>query len=151
VVIIRIIERNLRLLLIALAVAVVIILIPKVLAYGEGEQVVTPVQEITVEEVIEVVEPIVVVPGIPWQLKEIARCESGGTHYKADGEVVRGRVNPLDIGKYQINLKYHQATAEKMGLDLFDEADNEAYALHLYKTQGAQPWSASNPCHHLLD
>ena len=88
--------------------------------------------------------------GIPFALREIARCESGGTQFTKDGEVIRGKVNPQDIGKYQINLKYHKATADKMGLDLFTEAGNEAYALYLYKTSGAKPWKASNPCHHLL-
>ena len=88
---------------------------------------------------------------IPWQLKEIARCESTNRHYESTGEVIRGKVNPQDVGTYQINLKYHQAKAESMGLDLLDKEDNETYALYLYETQGAQPWSASNPCHHLLD
>lgn len=85
-----------------------------------------------------------------WALAEIARCESGDRHYDSSGEVIRGKVNPQDIGRYQINLRYHQKTAEAMGLDLFNEKDNEAYAEYLYSKQGAQPWSASNNCHHLL-
>ena len=83
---------------------------------------------------------------IPPIMVEIARCESGGTHFKPNGEVIRGVVNPDDIGKYQINLYWHGETAKSMGLDLFKVEDNEEYALYLYKTQGVKPWNASRPC-----
>ena len=112
-------------------------LIPNVLAYEE------PVGEL----VSHPIKPEVV---IPLALKEIARCESGNRHYLDNGEVIRGKVNPQDIGKYQINLKYHGAKAKEMGLDLFTEDGNEQYALFLYKISGAQPWKASNHCHKLL-
>ncbi len=84
-------------------------------------------------------------------LKKIAVCESGDRQFDEGGNIIRGKVNPQDIGRYQINLKYHEKEARSMGLDLFVEEDNEKYAEHLYETQGAQPWKASNPCHHLLD
>jgi hypothetical protein len=76
---------------------------------------------------------------------EIAKCESGGVH-KIDGEVIRGYIDNDDIGKYQINLRYHDARATEMGLDVFTESDNEEYASYLYDTQGTQPWNASKPC-----
>lgn len=79
-------------------------------------------------------------------LEAIAYCESGNKHYKEDGSVITGRIDPRDTGKYQINTYYHQNTAEKMGLDLFNEQDNEAYAIWLYENQGTKPWDASKHC-----
>lgn len=80
------------------------------------------------------------------QMEAICSCESG-KQFHQDGTVVRGIVNPQDIGMCQINLKYHGATAESMGLDLFVEADNIRYSNWLYDQQGAQPWYLSKPCH----
>ncbi len=77
---------------------------------------------------------------------QVARCESTFRHTLADGSVLRGKVDSRDTGVMQINTGYHQATAEKMGLELTDLYDNMAYARHLYETQGVQPWSASRPC-----
>src|SRR3990167_5534701 len=54
---------------------------------------------------------------IPEELQRIAQCESGNTHYEKDGvTVLRGKLNSDDIGKYQINLYYHQKQAEEMGI-----------------------------------
>lgn len=132
----------------ALAIAIMMVSIPNVLASSADIAGTTPsIIQIDVEHN-HPVEPVV---KIPWQLNEIARCESGNSHFDSSGNVIRGKVNPQDIGKYQINLRYHEATATKMGLDLFSEDDNETYAMYLYKKQGAQPWSASNHCHKLLD
>ncbi len=83
---------------------------------------------------------------LPAILQKIAECESGSTHYNEDGGVLHGKQNPLDIGYFQINLKYHDETAQSMGIDLFVEEDNKAYALHLYKTQGTDPWKLSEEC-----
>lgn len=87
---------------------------------------------------------------VPEILEDISVCESGGRHYKDNGDVVIGRLNAeglgVDIGKYQINSVFHTETAEKMGLDLYDEHDNEKYALYLYDNQGTQPWNASEDC-----
>jgi len=84
-------------------------------------------------------------PEIPPILTKIALCESGNSHFDANG-VKRGKVNPLDIGRFQINLFYHEAQAKEMGLDLFDENDNEEYALYLYEKQGTRPWNPSRHC-----
>jgi len=77
---------------------------------------------------------------------EVARCESTFRHTLADGSVLTGRVDGRDTGVMQINTYYHAATAERLGLDVFDLEDNMAYARHLYERQGLQPWSASQPC-----
>ena len=79
-------------------------------------------------------------------LYEIARCESTFTHYKEDGEVLRGRVDNRDVGVMQINEKYHLDRAIKLGFDIHTLEGNVAYAKFLYSKQGAQPWSASAPC-----
>ena len=96
----------------------------------------------------EQIRPIVVlteikVPPILWK---IARCESNNTHWDGNGEVLRGKVDKSDIGKYQISLKYHGKKAEAMGIDLFDEVGNERYAIYLLENYGNEPWSAVRKC-----
>lgn len=85
-------------------------------------------------------------------LRRICACESTGNpnatpiHSAPDGSVLRGRMNASDVGICQINLYYHEATARGMGLDLFTEQGNIAYARYLYRTQGARPWKWSQDC-----
>ena len=79
-------------------------------------------------------------------LEAIARCE-GVTQFKSDGTLVRGYVNPQDVGKFQINEKYHLADSIRMGYDIYTLEGNTAYAEYLYRTQGVKPWSASAKCH----
>jgi hypothetical protein len=77
---------------------------------------------------------------------EVSRCESSWTHYKADGSVLRGKVDPRDSGAMQINKGYHEKAASNMGLNLDILEDNLQYGRHLYETQGLQPWSSSKKC-----
>ncbi len=77
---------------------------------------------------------------------QVARCESTFQHTLADGSVLRGKVDGADTGVMKINKRYHQATADKMGLNLDDIYGNMAYARFLFEKQGTQPWSASQPC-----
>jgi hypothetical protein len=85
-------------------------------------------------------------------LVPICSCESAGRpdatprQFNADGTVVKGKINPQDIGMCQINLKYHLSDATKMGLDLYTEQGNIKYANHLYDTQGTKPWNWSKKC-----
>lgn len=79
-------------------------------------------------------------------LIQIARCESTFRHTLADGTILRGKVNPADIGVMQINTRYHGEKARELGLDLADLYGNMAYARDLYTRQGTKPWSASAPC-----
>lgn len=91
-------------------------------------------------------------PTLPPTLKRICSCESTGKPYNeprqfnADGSVVKGKVNPLDTGMCQINLKYHEAAAARLDYDLFTEYGNASYAIHLYETQGTTPWNWSASC-----
>ena len=77
---------------------------------------------------------------------KIAYCESGLRHYDTDGEVLQSYYGTLDFGVFQINTRYHLKASQKMGLDIMKLEDNIAYAKHLYKTQGVQPWKASEEC-----
>jgi len=85
-------------------------------------------------------------PSRPDILRRIAVCESGDRHFDRKGAVIRGAQNVHDVGRYQINLYYHREAAERLGLDLFDEQDNETYALHLYAQSGTKPWKWSEHC-----
>jgi hypothetical protein len=76
----------------------------------------------------------------------IAWCESHFEHTLPGGAIMRGRVNPFDVGVMQINERYHSTTAARLGLDLLDLQDNLAYARYLYEHQGTQPWNASRAC-----
>jgi hypothetical protein len=80
-------------------------------------------------------------------LASIARCESGGRQYNTDGTVLRGVVNSKDVGEFQINEKYHLVDSIRLGYDIYTQEGNRAYAEHLYRNQGVQPWKASAPCH----
>ncbi len=79
-------------------------------------------------------------------LAEISGCESSFMQFKKNGELVRGRVNPLDVGLMQINEKYHLEKSKSLGYDIYTVEGNLNYALHMYEEDGAQPWSASKAC-----
>lgn len=110
----------------------------------------TLAEPVTYGEIREVETPAIAT--LHPELVPICTCESGqGTgkpqHFNIQtGEVLRGVVNPQDIGMCQINLKYHQAAAERMGLDVFKEEDNIAYANWLFEQEGSTPWNWSKPC-----
>lgn len=79
-------------------------------------------------------------------LVSIARCESTFRQYDAAGEVIRGLVNPEDVGVMQINEKYHGERAAKLGYDIYDVKGNVAFAKYLYDKYGTQPWMSSSKC-----
>ena len=79
-------------------------------------------------------------------LAEIAKCESGFTHYLRNGSVLRGRANSLDIGVMQINERYHNERAKALGMNIYNFEGNLSYAKHLYEKEGVKPWSASSKC-----
>ncbi len=79
-------------------------------------------------------------------MAEIARCESQFRHYDSDGDIIRGKVNNLDVGVMQINEYYHIDTADRLNIDLHTLDGNLEYALSLYNREGTQPWSASKKC-----
>ncbi|MCX6712952.1 MAG: hypothetical protein NTY66_01955 [Candidatus Vogelbacteria bacterium] len=77
---------------------------------------------------------------------EIARCESTMRQFDKNGNVVRGLVNPKDIGIFQINEDYHLTQSRKLGLDIYTTRGNIEYAMTLIKKSGHAPWSSSEPC-----
>ncbi|MBX4206448.1 hypothetical protein KW784_01545 [Candidatus Parcubacteria bacterium] len=79
-------------------------------------------------------------------LARIGACESHNRQYNSKGGVLRGEKNSYDRGVMQINLLYHEETADKMGLDLTKIDDNVAFARYLYEKYGAKPWMSSSPC-----
>ena len=81
-------------------------------------------------------------------LDRIAKCESGGSQYDKNGQViVKANTNgSVDIGRYQINLRIWGAKAKELGLDLSKEKDNETFALWLYENKGTGDWAPSYKC-----
>ena len=76
----------------------------------------------------------------------IARCESGLRQYDKDGKIVRGKVNPKDVGVFQINEDYQLRRSQSLGLDIYTTQGNIEYAMSLIKKSGNQPWSSSKSC-----
>lgn len=76
----------------------------------------------------------------------VARCESQFRQTFPDGSILRGTIDPRDIGVMQINTGYHASEAVKYNLDLHNLEDNMAYARILYEKKGTQPWNASAKC-----
>src|SRR5689334_13522349 len=65
-------------------------------------------------------KPVKVIPAV---LHRIAKCE-GGTQFDKKGNVVRGRVNSHDIGKWQINEDVWGKTAKKLGYNIYSLEGN---------------------------
>lgn len=143
-------------LMLAVGIAYAVLMIPSEVTYEKVDEVVdvaTSTDEVLLATTtIEIEEPAEVMLSIPYPLKHVCACESLGnpyaepTHYAADGSVLRGRINPRDVGICQINLDYHEATARAMGLDLMSRNDNITYAVNLHERQGLQPWAWSQGC-----
>lgn len=103
-------------------------------------EVLPPVQEIKTPD------PIQPIPAVNDELKKIAWCESKNRQFNADGSVHRGKINPQDVGKYQINEYYHLEESKRLGMDIYTLAGNTEYANYLYATQGNTPWNWSKEC-----
>ena len=77
----------------------------------------------------------------------IARCESTFRHTNPDGSVLRGDIDPRDIGAMQINLRWHGEALQKGGYNVAKLHDNLRYARKLHRNEGTTPWNASkNSC-----
>ena len=102
---------------------------------------------LTAQNVI-VVENTTSTPAIAYVpiLERVAFCESGNRHFDKNGEVLRGKKNPSDVGLYQINEYFHKDQAEKLGFDIYTEEGNKAYAEWLYEKEGLKPWQYSKEC-----
>ena len=83
---------------------------------------------------------------LPPIFARIAYCESRDRQFDKDGNVLRGNVNPYDVGRYQINTLHWADQAKKLGFDLNTEEGNEAMALYIYRKSGTKPWRSSQKC-----
>lgn len=81
-------------------------------------------------------------------LDRIAKCESSGSQDAKNGQITyhSNSDGSIDVGKYQINIKYYGAVATKLGLDLTKEDDNRKMAEWIYLNRGTSDWSASANC-----
>jgi hypothetical protein len=77
---------------------------------------------------------------------QIAKCESGLRQFQDDGKVVRGLVNPKDVGIFQINEAYHLDQANKLGFNIYSPEGNIGYAMWLMKEGGIRHWNSSRSC-----
>jgi hypothetical protein len=76
-------------------------------------------------------------------LVKICTAESGGKQFKKNGDVVRGVVNPSDVGICQINEYINNDEARRLGYDIFTEKGNKDYAVYLFMHRGTEPWNSS--------
>lgn len=101
---------------------------------------------------------------VPQVLFDISWCESRddqskrGYNYRyrnvtaEDGTVTKEKyLWSTDIGRWQINDYYHLERAKSLGLDLYTEKDNLAYAILLYNENGTQDWNPSRECWRDID
>ena len=73
------------------------------------------------------------------KMVRIAECESGFNQSAINKKT-------MDIGLFQINLKYHLENSKKLGMDIYDWKGNINYALYLYKNYETKPWNWSKHC-----
>ncbi len=83
---------------------------------------------------------------LPPVLIRIAKCESGNKHYNADGTLVRGKIVPTDLGRFQISAPHWEKKARELGWDIHSPYGNEQMAVWIYENYGTEPWSASKKC-----
>lgn len=69
----------------------------------------------------------------------VARAESGMKQFDKNGNVIVNK-ETNDVGIFQISVKYHGKTAEKLGMDIYTLEGNIAYTKYLLKTQGLNAW-----------
>lgn len=90
-------------------------------------------------------------------LLPVCGCESVGNpnatpqQFHQDGSVIRGIINPQDIGMCQINEHYWLEESLALGYDIYTAEGNARMANHILETQGIEAWRWSNGCHHALD
>ena len=83
------------------------------------------------------------------QAMDVGWCESNLRQFKKDGTVLRGRVNPADVGVFQINEIIHAKEIARLGLNVHTLEGNIKFAAHLHRKNGWKDWRWSKPCHKL--
>jgi hypothetical protein len=95
---------------------------------------------------IHIIEKEVPVREISPILKRVAKCESGLKQFRADGRVLRGKVEPSDIGILQLNETIWNDKARELGFDIYTEDGNWKMGQWIFDNFGSSPWSASSKC-----
>jgi len=91
-------------------------------------------------------------PAVPAMLMRVGGCESAGSptatprQFNPDGSVLRGKINPHDIGEFQINELFWGTQAVKLGFDIFTAEGNRDMALWIFENYGLRPWGWSRHC-----
>ena len=93
-------------------------------------------------EILEI-EPV---KQIPLELYYVALCESGNRQFDDEGNVIRGKLNPNDIGRWQINETYNGQQARELGYDIYTDEGNYLMAMYLYRKNGLSDWGWSKSC-----
>ena len=114
---------------------------------AESPKLIEVQEEVKIAEVVKTEEEITreYFKDIPIMI-DVIRCESTFRQFDENGSVLRGKVNPKDIGLSQINEHYHLETSKKLGLDIYTIEGNLAYARYLYSIRGTTDWVHSKPC-----
>lgn len=100
----------------------------------------------------QTVEKIVTVDSPATVMDRISHCESGGSQFGKNGQVlVKMNTSPTykgtaDIGKYQINLSIWGSKATALGFNLFTEKGNTDMAYWIYKNKGTGDWYLTASC-----
>lgn len=105
-----------------------------------GQNVLPPQVVLAEKEVVKIQK--IKFEDIPMLVK-ICNAESGGKQFNKNGDVLRGKVNPSDIGFCQINEYINNDEARRLGYDIYTEQGNKDYAIYLYLTRGTAPWNSS--------
>ena len=76
-------------------------------------------------------------------LVKICKAESQNIQFRKDGRVLRGAMNPSDIGFCQINEPTWNDIARKLGYDIYTEQGNKDMAVYIFLHEGSDPWNSS--------
>jgi hypothetical protein len=79
-------------------------------------------------------------------MEKIAKSESGGTHYRKDGTLIKNlnKNGTIDFGKFHINSAW-EAKAASMGMNIYLPEGNDAFAYWLFENRGTEDWYSSKP------
>ena len=83
--------------------------------------------------------------GPPTELLCIAQKESGMRQFNADGTPLISKTD--DVGTLQLNIPTWEPLADKMGLDIEHNAqDNIEMGIYLFNKYGGKIWSTDTYC-----
>ena len=86
-------------------------------------------EEITIREVIDTY------PDLEWVMK----CESNFRQFDK-GKVLRGKINPYDVGIFQINEIVWGRKAKELGYDIYTLEGNLLMGVFIFDTYGINQW-----------